>query len=487
MTIQGVTEHLGLTVSRYTIDGNADTTFGAYGRRIMGVGACVTYPGVDNIVTDLVGQPDGKILGVGYGTYCYGGICGNTNLEIFRLQGNGHADSTFGRCGLLQSYDILGAYPVTLTFSRLSKVRLLPGGKFLVAGFGQAGGSNTFPFIARLNSDGTVDGTYGVGGFSTITGAFTNMFESDPSDVLVDSSGNSIAIGTSIRLITGYYPFGEVVRVNASGVRDMTFGTGGITTLAYGAANTLTAIKQRTDGKYVVIGSAGGAGTLTYLNTDGTIDSAIIPSGYASIPLPGYPSNHLTSFVMQPDNKILVAGYGKNGYSACAYIGRLNEDGTYDPSFNGYGFDTFNYGVYTHWESGTFLTDIKIVCGNKIMAVGGITPSSTSPNRGTFIVRMKDVDTTSCTYVPLPLKTQILNTNNEINVFPNPANDVLTIQAGPMLNGYFTITNAMGQVFMRNMITASVTELSVRALPAGVYFVTVYGDHSTAVKKVVKM
>ena len=467
--IVGVNEHLAVTLCRYNEDGTIDTTFGPYGRAMLNLGICVVHSGTDNVVTDLAIQPDGKILGVGYGTYCYGALCGNTNMEIFRFNSNGTADSTFGDCGIMQSDRVVGGYPATLTYSHLSHIKLLPGGKFIVSGFGQAGGATVYPLLIRFNSDGTLDHTFGTGGITTLNGVYQNVWDNNPRDISIDDMGNITAIGTNIRPIAGFHTYVQVVRVDSSGARDYAFGDSGVVNLTYGSSNGATNIKTRADGKYVILGKEDAMASLTILNPDGSIDSTIFPAGYDSLAIPGYGSNNATSLIVQPDNKMVISGHGMNGYSACAYMGRWNEDGTPDPAFNGYGLDSFNFGVYTHWQSGTFLNDMKVVCGNKIIAVGGITQSTSSPDQGMFIIRYNMEDSVACTYVmPPPLSASIVQQTNNVLVYPNPAEYDLTIE-NAVPNSRFVMLNALGQQVVSGSITYAKETVSLHRLPTGSY------------------
>ena len=487
-TVQGVNDADGVTISKYTADGYPDSTFGAYGRRTMVVGGCVTFAPINNVIADMAVQSDEMVIGVGYATYTYGGLCGFQNMDIFRMRPDGSSDSTFGLCGLQQSGQILMDYPINLTSSKLTNIRLLPGGQYLVTGWGQAGGVTVYDLFMKFNHDGSLDPSFGTNGIFTLpTTMFNNAFGNNPVDITIDSTGNIYALGSNLAPVSGYEPYGQVVKVLPAGALDYTFGDSGVVNLQYGTNNSLTSIKQRGDGKLVIIGEYSTYATVTVLNADGSVDSTSVPGGFDTVAIPGYAQNVITSFFVQDDNKMVVCGYGMNGYDVCAYIARLNVDGTYDLSFNGTGIDSFNYGVYTHWQSGTFLNDMKPVCGNRILAAGGINQTTSTPNQGTFILKLRMDDSSSCTYIMPTKVAQVAGGGNEVKLYPVPTEDNITV-SGAAIGARISIANLLGQEMIRTMVANQTETIDLSRLQSGNYIVTVLAtDGTKVVKRVTKL
>ncbi len=72
-------------------------------------------------------------------------------------------------------------------------------------------------------------------------------------------------------------------------------------------------------------------------------------------------------------------------------------------------------------------------------------------------------------------------------VFPNPANDELNIQLD---NGYFAslvITNSVGSTVISQPINKALTQINIKQLPSGLYYVTLKGEQGNVVRKFVKM
>ena len=121
--------------------GSLDTSFGNAGKVITkvagGTGQCFQKAAL---------QLDGKIVAAD---------CVSQGVRLVRYLTNGSLDPSFGKGGI----DVLG-----LQNASLNAVTSQLDGKLLVA----ATLTNTTSGIARVNSNGTVDGTFGNGGIATV-------------------------------------------------------------------------------------------------------------------------------------------------------------------------------------------------------------------------------------------------------------------------------------------------------------------------------
>jgi len=73
-----------------------------------------------------------------------------------------------------------------------------------------------------------------------------------------------------------------------------------------------------------------------------------------------------------------------------------------------------------------------------------------------------------------------------VHIYPNPANDVLTIKIDGEAYSSFTISNTLGEVVLQQGINAAQTTIGIKAFPAGVYYVTLKGESGVVVKKFIK-
>lgn len=95
-------------------------------------------------------------------------------------------------------------------------------------------------------------------------------------------------------------------------------------------------------------------------------------------------------------------------------------------------------------------------------------------------------NTKGCPPPPLPLNLTNSNKTN-VTLYPNPATDELTIKTATSSYTSLTISNSIGQVMMQQTISNTQTKVNVKALPAGLYYVTVKGENGNSVQKFVKL
>jgi uncharacterized delta-60 repeat protein len=282
-------------------------------------------------------QSDGKILFGGTFT----SYSGSTSNRIVRVNTDGTKDTTFN----IGSGFNGGVYPIKLSND----------GKIFVGGQFTSYNGSTSRGIIKLNTDGTIDTSFNVGGglavgvgngyiieiqsdgkilvggeFNSYSGSVSTNLVRINADGTRDFTYNNppmFGINSSCKLSNDKVMFGgeKIARLNSDGTMDGTFITGS------SFNNTIYAIAEQTDGKVLVGGfftsySGSSANNIVRINTNGTIDSTFnIGTGFNS---------GIVSLQIQPDDKIIDAGYFTtyNG-SATPYLIRLNSDGTKDTTF----------------------------------------------------------------------------------------------------------------------------------------------------------
>jgi uncharacterized delta-60 repeat protein len=209
----------------------------------------------------------------------------------------GNLDPTFGVAGVFT--DGAGEFNNTGTFG--TAVALQSDGK-IVAG-GQIGFSTG---VIRLNSNGTLDSTFGTGG--TVTSILGGNDGNCQVIGLAIQSDGKIVVGIS-NLQQGFGPMFIVARLNVNGSLDATFGSGGVVETQigeFGAAASALALQP--DGKILLAGQA----AMARYDADGQLDSTFGTGGLATT-LVGAP----TAIALQPDGKILLTAGG----SVVAFVG----------------------------------------------------------------------------------------------------------------------------------------------------------------------
>jgi uncharacterized delta-60 repeat protein len=317
-------------IIRLNSDGSIDGTF-IYGS------------GFDGRVFSIAIQSDNKILVGGIFTD-YNGTAAN---RIIRLNSNGSIDGTFVYGSGFDS-DVL-------TISIQSDGKILAGGNFTDY---DGTGTNS---IIRLNSDGSIDGTFVYGGGFDFQ-VYTISIQSD----------NKILVGGNFTDYDGTAA-NSIIRLNSDGSIDGTFVYGS------GFNARVYSIVIQPDEKILAGGNftdydGTGTNSIIRLNSDGSIDGTFV---YGS----GFTSGNVFKISIQSDNKILVGGNFNdyNGTGANNII-RLNSDGSID--------GTFVYGSGFNVEVST----IAIQSDNKILVGGDFTEySGTAANR---IIRLSYIFTT---------------------------------------------------------------------------------------------
>jgi len=290
--------------------GSIDTSF-VYGAGFSG-GA---FPTVDSIAI----QTNGKIVVGGLFTD-YNGTPAN---RIIRLNSDGSVDTSF-------IYGT-GFNDVVYSISIQSDGKIVVGGRFT--------NYNGTPAnrIIRLNSDGSVDGSfiYGTG------------FNNSVQQITIQSDGKILVGGFFINYKGASAP--RIIRLNSDGSKDTSFVYG------TGFSYIVTSIAIQSDNKIVLGGqftsyNGTGASRIIRLNTDGSIDTSFVYG--LGFDLDVYEVS------IQMDGKIIIGGNFSdyNGTGANSII-RLNTDGSVDTSFvYGIGFDSVVLSV-------AIQTDGKIVVG----------------------------------------------------------------------------------------------------------------------------
>ena len=196
------------------------------------------------------------------------------------------------------------------------------------------------------------------------------------------SSANAIAVQPDGRIVVAGSTAGDpgfdwrLVRLNPDGTPDASFGTGGVVTTDFGGDYDIaTAVALQPDGRIVVAGYEGddsGADrdfAVARFNADGSLDPSFGAGGRVTANFTQGPDD-AQDVVLQADGKIVVAGIAGGQFGVL----RLNPDGTGDASFGQGG------GVRTDAGGLAFVTSVALQADGRIVVGGG---SATGPS-GTF-------------------------------------------------------------------------------------------------------
>jgi uncharacterized delta-60 repeat protein len=211
---------------------------------------------------------------------------------------------------LLSSTTVPQPPPVALGTSRYwTRIRQVAGGNFVIGGTMSCGPACTMLSFGRYGADGVLDASFGSGGFVQVAASNAAILR----DMEVLANGKIVA---SARGSDAFGPTTFLVRLNADGTQDFTFGANGIVQPGRGSNSGLMVDSQQRI--YVVTNYA-----VVRVLTDGTIDNTYLSAG----------ADGMRTLVMDSADRIVE--FGSSG--GVAYISRRDNTGASDPTFNGSG------------------------------------------------------------------------------------------------------------------------------------------------------
>lgn len=102
-----------------------------------------------------------------------------------------------------------------------------------------------------------------------------------------------------------------------------------------------------------------------------------------------------------------------------------------------------------------------------------------------FDINAAVVTNTTQNYIPIPQGITKNKGQMELNIYPNPAQDLLFIENPNWINE-IKITNALGQVVLHQKIGKGITDISIKSWAKGLYFLQATGDKGHATQKFIK-
>jgi uncharacterized delta-60 repeat protein len=338
-------------LARYNPDGSLDASFGRGGT----ASSPFDFPGSFDQVGGVVLQPDGKIV-----------LAGSAVIDQFsvfalaRYNSDGTLDAGFGSGGV-----------ATTDFGQLSaaafSVAVQPDGKIVLAGEANIDGGDDFA-LARYNSNGTLDASFGTAG--KVTTAFPSGLGfsfAQAFSVAVQPDSRIVAAGYT--WISGGFDF-AVARYNSNGTPDASLGVGGTVTTDFAGPNDrASSIAIQPDGKLVVGGAAGGFVSrgfdfaLARYNSNGTLDANFGTDGKVTTDLASV-EDVPSSIALQGDGKIILVGRTSVGENENFALVRYNSNGTLDTGFGTGGKMTTDFAGSTDEPSAVALQ----VDGNIVVA-----------------------------------------------------------------------------------------------------------------------
>ena len=314
-------------LARYNANGSLDTTFGNSGRLVL-TALAGSDGRVDFTVNTAAVQADGKLVLAGQGAT--GGNFLGGDAAIVRLNADGSLDTAFGTGGVA-----VAAF--TTNGGEFNAVQVV-GGKIVAAGFTYDAGFDSLVAAARFNADGTLDASFNGGGEQVIDLAGT---QEEANALAVQADGKLVLAGSVYTNNTRGNDL-ATLRLNTDGTLDSSFGTAGVSTIDLGQGSEFArSVNLQASGKIVLVGERDFSATAVRLNANGTLDTSFGTAGRTEIPNAnaGYPA----AGTLQSDGKILVGTTGYDDFFNVVFLAsRLTVDGALDTSFDTDGVRTID-------------------------------------------------------------------------------------------------------------------------------------------------
>ena len=214
--------------------------------------------------------------------------------------------------------------------------------------------------LTRFNNNGSLDASFGIDG--TVSTSFGDIGGGAalPRSLVIQSDGKIIVAGYGDKI--GKYNF-ILARYNIDGSLDTSFDNDGRVNTDFGEGEKANSVAIQSDGKIIVAGETGFSDfALVRYNTNGSLDASFGSFGQVITPI-GTGKDVANDLAIQPDGKIVVAGYSKNSTDEDFALVRYNSDGSLDVSFDtdGIVITDFNPGRSDFAQSMAIQSDGKIV------------------------------------------------------------------------------------------------------------------------------
>ena len=304
--------HSVIALARYRLDGTLDPTFGNGGIVTNAVG-----PGFSEgcaMVVQSSGFLTRKILVAGHSI-----SEGTRRFVLVRYTADGSFDATFNGTGQVIT-------PIGPSEDEANAI-VFQAGKIVVAGSSRVNPLSSDFALARYNIDGSPDMSFDGDGILTTGVADRSV------------PAKAVAIQADDKLVVaGYADNGTrevlaLTRINPDGSPDFSFGVNSKMTTSIGEGSArANAVVIQPDGKIVAAGYAQDDFAVVRYDANGSPDASFGLNGIMTTPL-GNGSSGANSIAFQSDGRIVVAGSSYNGVNSDFAVVRYTTNGFPDASF----------------------------------------------------------------------------------------------------------------------------------------------------------
>ncbi|HPI11730.1 MAG TPA: T9SS type A sorting domain-containing protein [Catalimonadaceae bacterium] len=329
-------------VRKYLANGTPDANFGTSGQTTINFSTATA----SSYVFDLLPEANGKIavLGQNYTTRFLIGMA--------RLSSTGALDTGFSTDGVLNFSFATGQNYATRLFKRND-------GKYVAAGYANTATTNYKVCTARLETNGDQDLTYDADGF-TSHGANTSYTSCLDAVMLADES---VLLTGEAYFTNIYHPV--VYKITTAGTLDATFGTGGFgrintgTNSGFGRAILFSVDKILLAGAVYTSSSNANIGLVAATQINGAPSTSFGQNGQVLL-TKSTANNRVKHLDKTLDGKYFVSGDVEN-YDPDQVLVKFNTDGSPDNSFGSQGVSVSDFGSIETYYDRVVLNDGEMV------------------------------------------------------------------------------------------------------------------------------
>lgn len=423
-------------VARYNTDGSLDNAFGAGGIAQYDIGN-----GAEDSARDLIPMLNGQIMVV---TRALDIVSGDMLAGLTRLNADGSLDMSFGTGGTV-------LHSITGSDLNPQHVQVQMDGKYLLSG-------RTDEFqdaellVMRCNTDGSLDTTYGNGGFVTV-GAFNSFDIAANAQLLL--SNELLCVGWAFDDVAGD-DTRTIWKFDVNGDPVNSFGNAGLVTMMdFTGVDLYRAVVANLTHLF-----AGGSVTpasnsdmvVNKFDLNGQLDVSFGSAGTVLYDHAGQ-NDDVQELFLDQNGKVLVAGTVRQATGEEDFgLLRLNADGSLDNSFGTVGVFTYNEVLDDDVETAIVQPDGKVL-------LLGVTDDG-GPNQDIMLVRVN----------ANPSSGVLEHNGTRMSIWPNPASDRLYFNVGGGMD-QLRILDQLGAVVLESGVSGDYGQVDVSGLPSGFYIV----------------
>jgi uncharacterized delta-60 repeat protein len=494
----GMSTDFDMMVVKLNEDGSYDASFANNG--------VFTLPNTagSDFAYDMEILPNGNIIVVGAKSL----TPADTEIAAWVIRPDGALDPTFAVGGIYETNLDSGEEYINQVLIHNNLIYLV--GRKFTPGF-----SYNSIAVQCLDFQGNLVTTFGTNGTATFQTSSTDEFSVNGGAIVTEGA---IAICGEKYDPSTFTTVPMIMLMTLTGGPVAAFGTNGLWLGA--TAGTYYDIEYA-NSKLIAVGTNGSSSMARRHNIDGTFDVSFGTNGTFANAVGGYSAFY--DCTLGADNNWYACGTTSSGFMVRDFVTtRFSYDGALDAIWGGTGNVVTSLGASFDDAYGIGLqTDGKVVCAGltmqnpndmgvvRYLGAGGILASGCTSVSACNYDATAAFDDGSCYFIGDPCDDGLLSTDNDaynancicegvsgveennllgLNLFPNPANNEITLNSDVMGAGTLTVVDMTGRIVLQHKTVVSSTQkINIQDLPSGIYSLSVTIENKQSVTSFVKL